>query len=113
MILKLFSIIVCLIAAAFFIGFNLDNKCDVNVIFYTFKQTSVFFTIIFSFAAGILFTLPFAFMHRLSGKKKKQAHEEKPQSVQHGVPIVRSASDSENDFSETEGERDKSNFEET
>lgn len=71
MVMRLISTIIVLVVIAFFAGFNLENKCDVNLLFYTFKNTPVFFTIIFSFVAGIIFTLPFAFFAR--GKKKNGA----------------------------------------
>ena len=72
MIVRLITTIIALVALAFFVGFNLDNKCDVNVIFYTFKQTPVFFTIIISFVIGIIFTLPFAFIHKSTVKNKEK-----------------------------------------
>ncbi len=112
MILRLFSIILCLVAAAFFVGFNLDNKCDVNVIFYTFRQIPVFFTIILSFAAGILFALPFAFIHRHSQKKKKQMNEEKPHRVPRSILTTEETPDSANAAAETEGESGKTPTEE-
>lgn len=75
MVVRLISTIIVLVVIAFFAGFNLENKCDVNLLFYTFKNAPVFFTIIFSFVAGIIFTLPFAFFSR--GKKKNGAAQGK------------------------------------
>ena len=49
MIVRLISSIVALVIIAFFAGFNLENKCDVNLLFYTFKDAPVFFTVVFSF----------------------------------------------------------------
>lgn len=72
MIFRLISTIVALVVLAFFVGFNLDNKCDVNVIFHTFRQTPVFFTIIVSFVIGVFFTLPFAFIHKAAVKNKEK-----------------------------------------
>ena len=72
MIFRLISTIVALVVLAFFVGFNLDNKCDVNVIFHTFRQTPVFFTIIVSFVIGVFFTLPFAFIHKSAVKNKEK-----------------------------------------
>ena len=55
MIVRLISSIVALVIIAFFAGFNLENKCDVNLLFYTFKDAPVFFTVVFSFVAGVIF----------------------------------------------------------
>ena len=64
MIIKLLGTILSLVVLAFFIGFNLDNKCNVNVLFYTFQNVPVFITIIISFVVGVLFTMPFAFSYK-------------------------------------------------
>lgn len=72
MILRLITTIISLVVLAFFVGFNLDNKCDVNLLFHTFRQTPVFFTIIISFVIGIIFTLPFAFIHKSTVKNKEK-----------------------------------------
>lgn len=75
MIVRLISSIVALVIIAFFAGFNLENKCDVNLLFYTFKDAPVFFTVVFSFVAGVIFTIPFAFFFRT--KKKGNGKAEK------------------------------------
>jgi hypothetical protein len=41
-----------------FIGFNLDNRCDVSVGFYTFSQVPVFLTAFCSFVLGLFLALP-------------------------------------------------------
>lgn len=80
MVVRLISTIITLVLIAFFAGFNLDNKCDVNLLFYTFKNTPVFFTVIFSFIIGIIFTIPFAFFFRI-GKKNKKSTDKKDVSI--------------------------------
>lgn len=57
-----------MIIAAVFTGFNLENSCDINFGFKRFEQVPVFLTILFSFLAGALITLPFTF-----GKKRVKA----------------------------------------
>ena len=47
MIVRLISSIVALVIIAFFAGFNLENKCDVNLLFYTFKDAPVFLPLCF------------------------------------------------------------------
>lgn len=79
MIVNLISIIIGIVFIAFFAGFNLDNKCDVSLVFYTFKNIPVFFTILVSFAIGMLCSLPFALIHR--NKKAKKIKEPKEKKV--------------------------------
>lgn len=79
MIANLISIIIGIVFIAFFAGFNLDNKCDVSLVFYTFKNIPVFFTILVSFAIGMLCSLPFALIHR--NKKTKKVKEPKEKKV--------------------------------
>ncbi|MEE0885407.1 MAG: hypothetical protein UIB61_00715 [Treponema sp.] len=79
MIANLISIIIGIVFIAFFAGFNLDNKCDVSLVFYTFKNIPVFFTILVSFAIGMLCSLPFALIHR--NKKAKKIKEPKEKKV--------------------------------
>lgn len=73
MLSRLITTIVFLVLLAFFAGFNLENKCNVNLLFHTFENVPVFFTIIFSFVAGIIFTLPFVFFNK---KKKTEISSE-------------------------------------
>ncbi len=77
MVANLISIIIGIVFIAFFAGFNLDNKCDVSLVFYTFKNIPVFFTILVSFAVGMLCALPFALIHRKKKAKKIKEQEEK------------------------------------
>lgn len=65
---KLILFILCMIIAAAFTGFNLGNVCDINFGFVRFEKVPVFLTILFSFLAGVLVTLPFTF-----GKRKAHA----------------------------------------
>ncbi len=68
MVIRLIMIIISLVFIAFFAGFNLDNKCDVNLVFHAYKNVPVFFTILLSFAFGLACALPFALIH----KKRKE-----------------------------------------
>lgn len=65
---KLILFILCMIIVAAFTGFNLENVCDINFGFVRFEKVPVFLTILFSFLAGIVVTLPFTF-----GKRKTTA----------------------------------------
>jgi uncharacterized integral membrane protein len=74
--LKLIGTIILLIAVTIFCGFNLDNKCNISFVFYTFENVSVFITVMVSFFAGILVMTPFALF------KKKMTREEITQASQ-------------------------------
>ncbi len=67
----LITTIVVAVVIAFFTGFNLDNRCNVNLLFYTFQNVPVFVTILISFVAGIVVALPFSFSRgkRVAAKK--------------------------------------------
>lgn len=86
MIANLISIIVGIVFIAFFAGFNLDNKCDVSLVFYTFKNIPVFFTILVSFAVGMLCSLPFALVHRTKKAKAQKEPKAKKNSAEKKNP---------------------------
>ncbi len=66
---KLILFILSVVLVTIFIGFNLENACDVSFGAYVFKDVPVFMSILLAFALGVLIMLPFTFGH---GKKIKQ-----------------------------------------
>lgn len=80
MVIRLLGTIAGFVILASFVGFNLDNKCNVSLIFKTFENVPVFITIMISFSAGLLFTLPFALTHRVK-KAKKEKQNNVPAAV--------------------------------
>ena len=73
--IRLIGSIILLVLVTIFAGVNLDNKCDITFIFYTFHQVPVFMTVIVSFAIGAILMLPFTL-----GRKKKKC--QKPAQAQ-------------------------------
>ena len=71
---RLIQIIVILALILTFIGFNLQNKCDINIIFRIIHDVPVFLIVFCSFIIGMLSTLPFIIGHNI---RKKRAIEEK------------------------------------
>ncbi len=67
---KLFSFLFFLVAVTLFIGLNLENRCDISLFFYTFKNVPIFLSLLFAFVLGALAVVPFLFG---SGKKKPAA----------------------------------------
>lgn len=58
MVLALIFVIVIFVLIAFFAGFNLQNVCDIWFFGKTFHNVPVFITVLISFAAGVVVTLP-------------------------------------------------------
>jgi len=67
MVFKLIFTIALLVAVAVFSGFNLDNRCNIWLFGKVFTNAPIFMTILVSFAAGIVVTLPAVF---LRGERK-------------------------------------------
>ncbi len=57
---KLIGVLAVAVFTACFTGFNLGHNCDVWF-FHTFEKIPVAITIIISFVAGVIITLPFTF----------------------------------------------------
>jgi uncharacterized integral membrane protein len=58
-----------------FIGFNLENRCDISFGFREFPQVPVYLTTFASFVFGMLITIPFAITFRI--KKRQKAAKSK------------------------------------
>ncbi|MBQ9280634.1 MAG: DUF1049 domain-containing protein [Treponema sp.] len=79
--IRLIGSIILLVLVTIFAGVNLDNKCDITFIFYTFEQVPVFMTVIVSFAIGAILMLPFT-LGRKKKKTQKAAQTQKPSDTQ-------------------------------
>lgn len=59
-----------LLIAAFFLGYNLENRCDISFVFYTFREVPIFVSLLFAYVAGAVSILPFLlFRKKKTGKK--------------------------------------------
>lgn len=67
---KLIGTLILLVLVTIFAGFNIDNKCDINLIFKGFKDVPIFFSLMVAFVAGVFVTLPFTI-----GKRKRSAEK--------------------------------------
>lgn len=98
--MKLFSFVFFILVLTFFIGFNLENRCDISLIFYTFQDVPIFMSLLLAFSLGILAVIPYLF-----GSRKKPAVKKAESPVVRGrsTPIkggtVATADDSEYDRS--------------
>jgi hypothetical protein len=59
-----------------FIGFNLENRCDISFGFATIQDVPVFLSSFVSFVLGILWVIPFIVSFQL--KKSKAAKSKEP-----------------------------------
>lgn len=64
---KLIAFLAILLVITLFIGFNLDNRCDVSFIFYKYSDVPIFVSLLFAYAAGAVTAVPFIIGH---GKKR-------------------------------------------
>jgi len=72
---RLIQIIVFFAIILLFIVFNLENKCNISVIFKEIEDVPVYLIAFFSFILGMISTLPFIFSYQI--KKKRKAEDEK------------------------------------
>jgi uncharacterized integral membrane protein len=54
---KLVAFIVIMALVLVFIGFNLDNRCDISIVFMTFQQVPVVITILGTYLLGLVSAL--------------------------------------------------------
>ena len=69
---RLIGIIVILAVLLGFIGFNLQNTCDLSLGFKVFRGVPVYLTVFVSFMLGMLCTLPFFIVGALKKRPKKE-----------------------------------------
>ena len=65
---RLIQIIITFAIFILLVAFNLGNKCNVSIGFYTFKDVPVFLTAFSAFVLGMLCSLPFV----IKGKIKRK-----------------------------------------
>jgi hypothetical protein len=56
-----------------FIGYNLENRCDVSLGFHTFHQVPVFLSTLSAFVLGMALAFPLAVSFRSGARRKKKA----------------------------------------
>lgn len=61
---------VCILALlTIFCGFNINNRCDVNLIFTTVTDVPVFVSLMVAFLAGVVVMVPVMLLNKISSKK--------------------------------------------
>jgi uncharacterized integral membrane protein len=78
---KMIGTVIILVLLSLFIGFNIDNRCNVWL-FHTFENVPVFITILVSFLAGLVVMIPFMFGRRRITDKDIAAFEQRKKSAE-------------------------------
>ncbi len=73
---RLIKLVLILLFAIVFAAFNIDNRCDVSLVFVSFKNVPVFVTMFVAFCIGILFVLPFTIGRDSAVKRAQEAAAE-------------------------------------
>lgn len=69
---KLIAFLIVMLIAIFFIGFNLDNRCNVSVILHTFEDVPIVLSLLAAYVLGSFSVIPF-----LLGRRRKRINTEK------------------------------------
>jgi len=88
---RLIGTIAVLAVLLTFIGFNVENTCNLSLVFHTFENVPVYLTVFVSFILGLLFSLPFFFLGKKTKKgkiagPKKTAPKEESSQAETSVP---------------------------
>jgi len=81
---RLIGTIAVLAVLLTFIGFNVENTCNLSLVFHTFENVPVYLTVFISFILGLLFSLPFFFLGRKPKKGKSAGKDKKTASNEEG-----------------------------
>jgi uncharacterized integral membrane protein len=74
---RLIGFIVLFAVFLIFIGFNLENRCDISFGFYKLSQVPVYLTAFSSFVLGMLWAVPYIVSLRFKRKPGKDPVKEK------------------------------------
>jgi uncharacterized integral membrane protein len=83
---RLIGFIVLFVVFLVFIGFNLENRCDISFGFYKLSQVPVYLTAFSTFVLGMLWAVPYIVSLRFKRKSGRNAAKDKkkqgPQKAQ-------------------------------
>jgi uncharacterized integral membrane protein len=88
---RFIGLIIVLAVFLAFIGFNLDNSCDISFGFAKIEQAPVYLTVLVSLVLGLVCALPLALVRRIKKKKEPAkgllaaATESKDKNNTHGI----------------------------
>ncbi|GAB1454841.1 MAG: hypothetical protein RBT62_11180 [Spirochaetia bacterium] len=80
---KLLVFIAVMAMVLVFVGFNLDNRCDLSLVFVTFRSVPVVITLLAAYLLGLLSAFFLALGRR--GTSSRRAAQKKPRASTHGA----------------------------
>lgn len=78
---KLLAFIAVMAIVLVFIGFNLDNRCDISLVFVTFPAVPVVITILVTYILGLLSALVLSIGRRPSPSRRRATPRPDAQAV--------------------------------
>lgn len=81
---RLFFLALVIVLLVVFIGFNIENRCNVSFVFHTLEDVPVVVTILSAFALGLVAGLPFALRRRNRVSTPKAPRGRRAKSVPGG-----------------------------
>lgn len=76
---RLVGFIVCIVLVTVFVGFNLDNRCDISFGFFQLESVPIFLSLMSAFVLGVVVVLPFTFGRRRARKPPVSPAGKKPE----------------------------------
>jgi uncharacterized integral membrane protein len=68
---RMLGLIIILAVLLAFIGFNLDNRCDLSLGLISFRGVPIYLTVFASFVLGMLCSLPYIILKYIKKREKK------------------------------------------
>jgi len=90
---KLLAFIVIMALVLVFIGFNLDNRCDISIVFITFHTVPVVITILGAYLLGLVSALVLSIGRHRKGAAVAQNRSARPASRGRSADAGNSAPD--------------------
>lgn len=107
---KFISFLCVLILATVFIGFNLDNRCDVSIIFYTFHDVPVFISLLFAYLFGAITLIPFFAFSRKRGKTNGNKTVSAAQNTAQNKTTAKKSDSATADSAQTDSDTDRQGY---
>lgn len=89
---RLVTFLAFIVLVALFLGFNLENRCDVSVVFRTFSDVPIAISLLFAYAAGVVSVIPILLgSHR---RKNQQRSARERRAMEKAAAASRKGADS-------------------
>lgn len=85
---KLIFFTIILVCITIFIGFNLENTCNVWLFYTSFENVPIFISTIIAFALGVFVMIPFVLLKNRSSDEKQKVEKQKAEKKQKKHSVV-------------------------